>query len=62
MVEINGEMKVGSGEHPVLDFTPSFCSVGNSGECTARRISEVPSQVLCCLLHLGSGAILELPL
>lgn len=43
MAEVNGEVKVGSGEHLMLDFTRSFCSVGNSGECAVGRISEVPS-------------------
>lgn len=43
MAEVNGEVKADSGEHLMLDFTPRFCSVGNSGEHAVRRISEVPS-------------------
>lgn len=47
------------------NFTPSFCSAGNSGESTARRISEMPSQVLCCLLcllRLGSRGLPGAPI
>lgn len=52
---------MGSGEDLVLDFTPSFCSVGNSGECAARGFQKCPVTCSAAFCVWAPGAFPGLP-